>query len=369
MKIAILGTRGIPNRYGGFEQFAEKLSVALVQKGHSVAVYSPHYHVYNKDEYQGVQIIRKKHREKIIGAAANFFYDYRCLKDAIRKEFDIVLECGYGTSVVSYFLCNIQKTIVVTNMDGLEWKREKWGFLAKTHIKWAEKKAIKKSHAVVSDSEEIQKHLVWTYGVKSHYIPYGADVIKINQEEILKKYNLQSHSYYLVVSRIEEENNLHLILDGYEKSQVKCPMIVVGDCNNRYARKLKRRYGRNRNILFLKSVFDQKELHNLRYFSKIYFHGHSVGGTNPSLLDAMASEAFVIAHQNKFNRAVLQDDAKYFSSSDDVKMILENFENYNANRKVYLNNNLNKVKVIYNWDKITEQYQELFLDLIEKKEV
>lgn len=128
MKIAIIGTKGIPNIYGGFEQFAERVSVGLTEKGFQVIVYNPHFHPYSQNHFHGVRIIRKLSPEKWIGAAlANILYDYLCLRDALKQGCDTIYEAGYHSAVPSFYLCNLDQAIVVTNMDGLEWKRSKWG--------------------------------------------------------------------------------------------------------------------------------------------------------------------------------------------------------------------------------------------------
>ncbi|MGL4338732.1 MAG: DUF1972 domain-containing protein, partial [Turicibacter sp.] len=159
MKIAILGTRGIPNNYGGFEQFAEYLSLGLIKRGHEVSVYNPHFHPYKEISFNGVSIIKKFSPEKQIGASANFIYDFLCYKDAINKDFDVILECGYHSNAPSYFLKRKnKKPLLITNMDGLEWRRSKWNEFTRKLIKKLERIAVAKSDILVSDNLGIQEY-------------------------------------------------------------------------------------------------------------------------------------------------------------------------------------------------------------------
>ena len=136
MKIAILGTRGIPNNYGGFEQFAEYISIGLVKKGHDVTVYNPSFHPYKETKFKGVNIIKAYSPEEKLGSMGNFIYDYNCLKDAKQRNFDIIYEAGYATCSPFFYLLKSKKSKLITNMDGIEWKRSKWNFLTKKLMKF-----------------------------------------------------------------------------------------------------------------------------------------------------------------------------------------------------------------------------------------
>ena len=160
MKIAILGTRGIPNNYGGFEQCAEYLSVGLVKKGHSVIIYNPDFHPYKEEFYKGVKIIRKSSPQNIVGAsAANFVYDYFCFKDAVSRDIDIILELGLITSSLSIIFCRHKGKSIVTNLDGLEWKRAKWSPFIQKLTKMLERFGVKFSDYLISDNLGIKKHV------------------------------------------------------------------------------------------------------------------------------------------------------------------------------------------------------------------
>lgn len=365
LKIAILGTRGIPNNYGGFEQFAENLSVLLVNKGHQVTVYSTHFHKFAEKSYKGVELVKIKSPEDIYRGAANFIYDNRCVDDAIHKEFDVALVCGYATAVfAANKMKKSQKPVFVVNMDGLEWARSKWSFLAKQFIYWTEKKIIRSGLKYVSDHRLIKEYYQNTYNTNTEYIPYGADIPSSFNEDILSKYHLKTKAYFLVISRIEEDNNLEMIIQGYLKSGSDKELIIIGNCNTRFGKKLVKKYGKNQNLKFIGAIYDKNILDSLRYYSYLYFHGHSVGGTNPSLLEAMAAGALVIAHDNIYNRDVLQIDAFYFKSSSEILSIINKVETIEQSRNSFTSRNIEKIKTNFSWQEIADKYEKLFFRLL-----
>lgn len=223
MKIAFVSTRGIPNNYGGFEQFAEYISVGLVERGHEVTVYSPHYHPYRGNEYKGVRIKHIYSPEQWMGGSiGSFFYDYSCLKDALRREdFDIIYEAGYTSIVPAYIRFNvkaIKKPVFTTNMDGLEYKRTKFNPLVRKFVFWEEKMAVKHSHYLIADNMGIHDYYQEKYGKESTFLAYGADIHDDWDESLLQEYGLRANQYYLVVARLEPENNLVMAIEGYLKS-------------------------------------------------------------------------------------------------------------------------------------------------------
>jgi len=364
LKIAILGTKGVPNNYGGFEQFAEFFSKYLYSKGYDVTVYNPSYHPYNEKVFDGVKIRKVFCPEKYLGGFAHIIYDFLCLKDALSKKYDIILELGYQSVAPSYLLLPFQSSVVITNMDGLEWKRSKWNFFAKKYIKFAEKVALMKSNEIISDNDGIAKYFSDNYGINSKMIPYGADIFLNPEKSILNHYNLKKDDYCLAISRIEPENNLQIIIEGFINSKSKLNLIIIGDFNNKYGKFLINKYNYDQRIKFLGSVYNLNILNNLRFFSKVYFHGHSVGGTNPSLLEAMAANAFVCAHDNIFNRNVLNDNAEFFSNSKDISFLLDNIDNYNLSSEKYRKSNIERIKNNYNWEIINESYLKFILKVI-----
>ncbi len=368
IKIAILGSRGIPNRYGGFEEFAEKLSFGLAKKGHDVWVYNSHNHPCRDKEWSGVKRVLCYDPEYLFGQAGQFTYDLNCINDSRRRNFDIILQLGYTSSSVWHFRLP-SAAIIITNMDGLEWKRKKYNPLTRKFLKYAEKLAVKTSHHLVADNPAIKEYLAKTYNVSASYIPYGADIPNIAQkppntpDDIGIKINdrmikLQPKAYYLLIARLQPDNHVEEIMQGVLQSGSKHPLLVIGNDSTRYGRYLKKKY-RSKQLIFCGSIFKKEVLDKLRRGSKLYFHGHSAGGTNPSLLEAMAASANICAHDNPFNRAVLQNDASYFNSATDITGIINN-STENENNEKHIEANLIKIKEQYEWDIIFNKYEALF---------
>lgn len=367
MRIGILGTRGIPNHYGGFEQFAEHLSFGLLQRGHDVFVYNSSLHPYKEREWNGVKIIHCRDWEHKIGTAGQFFYDLNCINDARKRNFDILLHLGYTSDSVWHWRWP-KKTVNIVNMDGLEWQRSKYNKPTQRFLKWAESLAAKNAHTLVADSPGIRDHLMATYGKNPVYIPYGAEPFTDPDPLIPPKYKLQPGRYFLLIARMEPENNIELIIQGHLAAKHKFPLFVVGNITNKFGQYITSKYN-SPAIIFSDAIYDKVELDNLRYFSALYFHGHSVGGTNPSLLEAMACGCCIAAHDNRFNKAVLRDEAGYFREVQDVVIVI-NTPKDDSLVAQWKKINMEKILTIYSQDRIIDGYEKLMLDACgEKKPV
>jgi glycosyltransferase involved in cell wall biosynthesis len=354
MKIGILGTRGIPNDYGGFEQIAGWLAQGLVRKGHSVTVYNSHNHPFQASEWNGVRIHHCYDPERIFGTAGQFIYDLNCILHARKSDYDIVLFLGYTSSSIWYPFFPATG-VVVSNMDGLEWKREKYTPFTRRFLKYAERLAVKHSHFHIADSRMIKQYLDSTYRINCAFIPYGASSFSEAEPDLPEHYKLAKENYYMLMARMEPENNVEMILDGFRKSSSTEKFIVVGRTANALGKHLQKKYARDERIQFIGGLFDQKTIHCLRANTRLYFHGHSVGGTNPSLLEAMASGALIAAHDNVFNKAVLGKDAYYFSTAQEVCQLIDN--HHCPRQKVaFTQCNLLKIQQRYNWEKIVNDY-------------
>ena len=357
MKIAILGTRGIPNHYGGFEQFAENLSLGLVHKGHQVTVYNSHNHCFQESSWKGVEIVHCYDPEYLLGTAGQFIYDLNCILDCRKKHFDVILELGYTSSSVwfSPFLSK-RKYVVTTNMDGHEWKRSKYSKTVKKFLKYAEKLAVRNSGHLIADSVPIKMYLQGRYNAEATYIPYGAEVFHNTDVSLLEQYSLTAYNYDMLVARLESENSVEMILHGVAQSTAGRPFLVIGNCQTKYGLYLQEKFARYSNIRFLNGIYDINVLNNLRYYSCVYFHGHTVGGTNPSLLEAMASSALICAHDNIYNASILRDNAHYFRSAEKVREVLDTVDRNHPENKKKVAYNLQSIATSYTWDKIINQY-------------
>lgn len=358
LQIAILGTRGIPNYYGGYEQAVSFLAPGLAERGHTVTVYNSHHHPWRAKTWNGVNIVHCKDPENKIGTAGQFIYDLHCIRHARRKKYDIILMMGYTSSSVWGRLYP-RKPLIIAHMDGLEWKRSKYTKPVQRFLQYAEKLAIKYSEVYIADSPVISDYLRDKYGVQSVMIPYGAQVHQQQSGMVPARFGLEPGAYSLLMARMEPENNIEMILNGFLESGAPGKMLVIGNTQNRFGGRILKKFGRKSSILFAGPIFDPAVLHSLKYYSHLYFHGHSVGGTNPSLLEAMASSALVAAHDNPFNRAVTGEDAFYFSTSRDVAALLRNTVKENNTAKI--ENNLRKIKERYNWSSIIDQYEDCMI--------
>lgn len=352
MKIAIAGTRGIPNRYGGFEKFAEMFAPELCKRGYDVTVYNPSFHQYKEDKYKDVRIIRKKCPVAIMGGIAHFYYDYLCLKDAIRNNFDVVIMCGYGTSSFAVkFLKKKGSTQVIVNMDGMEWKRKKYSWLTKQLLKWSERQVVKNADLLVADHPEIKVYYEKQYNVIPKYISYGADVPDAFNNQIPDKYGLEPWKYFITVARDDPDNQVMEIVDAWENSKIDTTLVIV--TNNELS--LKSLMTRN-NIKILSGIYDYEVLSSLRHFSIAQIHGHKAGGTNPSLLEAMACFAPIIAHDNVYNRFVLNNNALYFRTVEELATVFRDFREV---PEEWLDNNIIRINEDYTWGKVADKYVSL----------
>ncbi len=358
MRIGIVGTRGIPNHYGGFEQLAEFLSVELVKRGHEVWVYNSSLHPYKNSNFKGVNIISCYDPEDKIGTAGQFIYDFNCIIDSRNRNFEVLLQLGYTSSSIWNSLLP-ENSVILTNMDGMEWMRSKYSPFVQKFLMFAENWAVNSSRFLIADSIAIQDYLYNKYHSNARYIAYGASLFQNPNEEILKKYHLVKQSYFLLIARFEPENNLEMIIQGYLQTDKSKPLVLIGNSDNNFGKYLINKY-KNLNIRFSGPLYDLEVLNNLRKFCSLYFHGHSVGGTNPSLLEAMASYAPICAHDNDFNKTVLGEDALYFSNADDVKNLMEH--EYPLHQAIQ--SNAQKIEERFNWTHIINEYESLMIESV-----
>jgi glycosyltransferase involved in cell wall biosynthesis len=266
---------------------------------------------------------------------------------------------GPGSSI---YCCDCTN---IVNMDGLEWKRSKYNKYVQRFLKYAEKLAAVNADALVADSTGIKEHLKATYDKDATFIPYGADVFESPDISIISKYGLKAFQYHILIARMESENNIEMIIEGVIKAAQDKPLIIVGKTENTFSKNLIEKYSQHEKIKFMGGIYDMPIINNLRYYSSLYFHGHTVGGTNPSLLEAMGCSALIAAHNNVFNKSVLGDDAFYFLSAEQVSHIV----NTTGNRNLYqhkLDNNIAKIIDFYNWRSVTDKYESLFVESLRK---
>jgi glycosyltransferase involved in cell wall biosynthesis len=250
-------------------------------------------------------------------------------------------------------------------MDGLEWKRSKYSKRVQKFLKYAEKLAIKSSDYLISDSKGIQRYLGETYLKDSKYIAYGATPVLKFSPAILKDFQLKPFKYNMLIARLEPENNIETILDGIVKSNSNLDFLVIGKYDtSSFGNYIFNKFNKFKSIKFLGGIYNQNHLNDLRYYSNLYFHGHSVGGTNPSLLEAMANECLIIANDNDFNKSILQGNAFYFNTINDI----ENLTNciVKSDHLDFLANNMESIKANFSWNKINNEYLNFFYECLKK---
>jgi glycosyltransferase involved in cell wall biosynthesis len=353
MKVAILGTRGIPAEYGGFETFAEELSTRLASSGFDITVFC---------EGGGPDAAYKRVRLRYVklprvGPLSTVLYDAKCILKALRG-FDIVYMLGYGAGA---FLCvpRLLKVTVWVNMDGLEWKRSKWPWYGKLYLRINERLAVKFANMLIADANGIRDYLTHSYGrdISCNTISYGAYVVdRAPDSAAIRDFGLEPCEYYLVVCRLEPENHVKEIITGFAKSKSLRKLTIVGDCksNTKYVGELLKSC--DDRIRFIGTVYDKELLRAIRYHAFAYIHGHSVGGTNPSLLEALGCGNIVIAHDNVFNREV-GGIFEYFSDSEGVSWAIHKLESNNAEHiDIARKASHAIIRGKYTWGKITEDY-------------
>ena len=250
-----------------------------------------------------------------------------------------------------------KKSILVTNMDGIEWKRSKFSKKVQKFLKYAEGLAVKYSDYFIADSVGIQQYLKKEHKVESTYIAYGAEIMGVPNLDILNQYNLKKYNYDIVIARMEPENNIEMILKGFIHSNKERDLVIIGSLSTDFGQYISDKY-QDKKVKYLGFVSGIDKLNTLRYFSNLYFHGHSVGGTNPSLLEAMASNSLICAHDNIFNKSILENDAFYFKNIEQVSALMDAKIKNKENELV--NSNQVKIKNYYSWGKIVDDYNRFF---------
>ncbi|MCH2235652.1 MAG: DUF1972 domain-containing protein [Crocinitomicaceae bacterium] len=357
-RVAIVGTAGIPARYGGFETLAHHLVEELND-------------TYDFKVYASTKMYKKEERVKTFNKARVYYlpfsangassvvYDFISMIHAIFCS-DIILILGVSGGLFVPFLRFFTNKKIVVNIDGMEWRRTKWSKKARAFLKFSERVAVRFSHADITDNHAIKRYTSQYYKTCSHYIAYGADhCLKVNLEpEDYKKYPFSRAPYAFKVARIEPENNVEMILKAFSNIPRK-NLVVVGNWeNSEYGKNLKSSYSGYKNIFLLDPIYNQVALDKLRSNCHVYIHGHSAGGTNPSLVEAMYLGLPVLAFDVSFNRFTTHNEAIYFSNAKELEKCIIIFSYYDMLRTSY---NLKKIaKNFYTWDYIAAQYKSLF---------
>lgn len=363
LSIAIMGIRGIPARYGGFETFAEELASRLVGRGHRVTVYGrAHVMHYRKEYYKGVKLkilptIKHKYLDTI-------FHTFLCILHSLFERYDVILICNAANSIFS-FVPRISGKKVVVNVDGIERRRKKWSWIGKVWYFFGEIFSLIFPNKIVSDAKVIQEYYRDRYSKESEYIPYGISLEETSSQDILDKFGVKADEYFLYVSRLEPENNAHVVIKAFEMVKTSKKLIIVGDAPyaREYIHSLKQT--KDERIIFTGYVFG-KGYREFQTHTYCYIHATEVGGTHPALVEAMGFGNCVIANGTVENIEVLGRDGLIYSMNDAKDL---------AEKMQFVLNNPNLVKDLgksarkkaeseYAWPSIVDRYETLFLDLV-----
>ncbi|QLY60537.1 DUF1972 domain-containing protein [Citrobacter freundii] len=343
-KIHIIGTVGVPACYGGFETLVDNL---LDDERFDITVYCSSKTYKNKkvEKYKGANLVYVPLNANGIQSVA---YDVYSMFFAATKKADIILVLGVSGCFFLPVLRKISHAKIVTNIDGLEWRRDKWNSLAKSFLKKSEELAVKFSDVVISDNKAIADYVKNEYAFDSQVIAYGGD------HAITKEITFDDKDYAFTVCRIEPENNIAMILGAF--SVVNKKLVIVGNWNNSsYGQELRKKYNSCKNIEMLDPIYDTPKLAELRAFCSCYIHGHSAGGTNPSLVEMMHFGKSIICFDCSYNRETTDHKAIYFQDEHSLSEIMKSAKHFGENKDM-----LEIAREKYTWDKIREQYYNIF---------
>ena len=355
-KISVIGTVGIPAKYGGFETLTEYLTRNLADKYAMTVFCSAKSYDRKLDSYNGAKL---KYVNLHANGVQSIPYDIVSIFSSL-KFADTLLILGVSGCIVLPFVRLFSKKRIIVNIDGLEWKREKWGKAAKWFLKFSEKIAVKYADVVVSDNKVIQDYVFSEYGVRSELIAYGADHVTKEplSDEIKNKYPFLNDKYAFKVCRIEPENNVHLILDAFSE-YMELNFVMIGNwVNSEYGKELKEKYNSFKNIFLLDPIYDQNILNQIRSNCFVYMHGHSAGGTNPSLVEAIYLGLPIFAYGVQYNRETTEGKALYFDDKNGLVGLLESIDDEQL--QIVAHDMFAIAKERYVWEKISQQYAKLF---------
>lgn len=357
MSLALLGTRGVPARYGGFETCVEEVGRRLAERGHKVTVYCRTTQATDtrEKEYLGMKLVwRPALKTRTLETLSHSGLSAAHLVGN-RTDAAIVFNAANAPWLPAIRAARIP---VATHVDGLEWKRAKWGAAGRRYYRTAEQLAVLLSDALIADAAGISDYYREEFDADTELISYGAPLLEHGRKDRLSELDLLPDGYHLVVARLEPENNVHRIIEGYVRSSAALPLIVVGSAPyaDAYTRQLAALA--DSRVRMLGGVWDGELLDQLYSNARVYWHGHSVGGTNPSLLRAIGAGAPVNAYDVNFNREVLADAGKYFRVPEDVGLLLHSAESDAARTRA--RGVLGRQYAAgYDWDKVALQYEEL----------
>ncbi|KZW98852.1 glycosyl transferase [Pseudoalteromonas luteoviolacea] len=346
MNVSVVGTVGVPACYGGFESLVENLlpsnRIGLVYC--TKKAYSDEF-----KEYKGANL---KYWPLDANGAQSIPYDVLSILHTLLFSKNNLLVLGVSGAIALPLFKLFTNRKVVTNIDGLEWKRGKWGAFAKWFLKFSEKVAVKYSDTVIADNAAIAEHVKSAYGKEAEVIAYGGD------HAITGPISSEKKGFALALCRIEPENNVSMILEAYAKTPEKMLKFIGNWDNSEFGRQLKKKYASYSNIEIIDPIYDINKLFEIRSVATYYIHGHSAGGTNPSLVEMMFFGIPIYCFDCNYNRASTEDKAFYFSSASQLSELIKSDDGLSA-----ISHDMPEIaKRRYTWKIVKQQYEDLFND-------
>lgn len=356
--LRILGTRGVPAAHGGFETFAEKLALHLVNKGWRVVVYCQDDGAgpMLEDTWQGVERVRFP--VAATGPKGTIVFDWRSTAHAAQHR-DLCLTLGYNTALFCTLL-RLKDVPNLINMDGIEWSRAKWGPLAKTWFWLNERAGCWLGNHLVADHPQIKAHLQTRVAAsKITTIAYGGEAVSAAPVEPVLALGLQPGGFLTLIARAEPENSILEVVQGFSTKPRGHQLVVLGhyDQANSYHQEVKN--AASNEVKFIGAVYDKAVVQALRFHSAAYVHGHQAGGTNPSLVEALGAGNPVVAHDNRFNRWVAGDGASYFTSADSLSERMDELLSNPTQLADLRTHGQRRFEAMFTWSDILGQYETL----------
>jgi glycosyltransferase involved in cell wall biosynthesis len=362
MKLSILGIRGIPANHGGFETFAEKLALYLTERGWDITVYCQlegNGATY-EDTWCGIRRVNIPVKQR--GALGTIVFDWKSTLHAADED-SLKLTLGYNTASFS-LLYRLKGRTNIFNMDGIEWKRKKWRLPEKLWLMLNEICGCYLGNHLIADHPGIKEHLeTRVSGDKISVLLYGSHALEHHEHTILDRFGVEPGKYALVVARPEPENSILEIVRAFSQSDADMKMVVLGNYNpqhNDYHREVLD--VASDSVIFPGAVYESDVINALRYHCKLYIHGHTVGGTNPSLVEALGAGSPVLAHDNQFNRWVVGDGGAYFSNEAECREQITELVQDNARLGVMSKKSISRHREEFTWSKVLEDYENLLYD-------
>ncbi len=355
----ILGIRGVPAQHGGFETFAEKLACFLIEQGWRVTVYCQEEGAGSnwESDWNGVRRIHIPVNRS--GALGTIIFDWKATRHALSQK-GLFLTLGYNTAIFN-LLQRLKGQVNVINMDGIEWHRDKWGIIAKTWFWLNERIGCWVGNHLVADHPHIKTHLsTRVCEDKITMIPYGGDAIVKADATALLPYGLEPGAFSVIIARPEPENFFLEMVRAFSKQPRRHKLVVLGSFNpeqNPYHRQVMQAAGTE--VIFPGAIYDARVVQALRFYSRLYLHGHRVGGTNPSLVEALGAGCAVMAHDNHFNRWVAGEGASYFADESACAALFDRLLDDDVGVGVMRAASLQRFEERFTWSRILSEYESL----------